>query len=374
MRTIRFLLQKEFRQIFRNKAILPLLFVMPFIQLTIIPLAADYEVRNINIVIVDHDHSTYSRQLINKITGSGYFRLVDYLPSFDQGYELIRSDKADILLEIPANFERTIVRENEDKVFIAVNAINGSKAQIGSSYLSQIIREHNSEIRMEWVRQERFSARPRIEVVTANWYNPFMNYNFFMVPGILAVLVTMIGSYMSALNIVKEKEIGTIEQINVTPIKKLHFIIGKLLPFLVIATIIFTFGLGIIATLIYGIIPQGSLLLLYGFLVLYLIAILGFGLLISTFCETQQQAMAVSFFFVMIFLLMSGLFTPIDSMPEWAKTISKCTPIYYFIDVMRMIVLKGSGFADIKMHFLIMTGFAVVFNAWAVLNYRKTSG
>src|SRR5688572_2138664 len=144
MRTIRFLLQKEFRQIFRNKAILPLLFVLPFIQLTIIPLAADYEVRNINIVVVDHDHSTYSQQLINKITGSGYFRLVDYLPSYDQGYELIRKDKADILLEIPANFERNIVRENEEKVFIAVNAINGSKAQIGSSYLTQIIREHNS--------------------------------------------------------------------------------------------------------------------------------------------------------------------------------------------------------------------------------------
>ena len=167
--------------------------------------------------------------------------------------------------------------------------------------------------------------------------------------------------------------IGTIEQINVTPIKKHHFIIGKLLPFLVIGTIIFSFGLGIISTLIYGIIPKGSLLLLYSFLFLYLFAILGFGLLISTYSDTQQQAMSVSFFFVMIFLLMSGLFTPIDSMPQWARIIAYCTPVSYFIEVMRMIVLKGSGFNDIKYNMLIIFIFGIIFNTWAIWNYKKTT-
>jgi len=194
-----------------------------------------------------------------------------------------------------------------------------------------------------------------------------------MVPGILAFLVTMVGAYMCSLNIVKEKEVGTIEQINVTPIKKIHFILGKLIPFWIIAVLMFTIGLFGIGRIIYGIIPMGSIALLYSYLSLYLVAILGFGLLLSTYSQTQQQAMSIAFFFMMIFLLMSGLFTSIDSMPMWAQWIAKFNPVTYFIEVMRMIVLKGSRFTDIQNHFVIMLGFAVFFNGWAILNYRKTN-
>jgi ABC-2 type transport system permease protein len=374
MRTILILLRKEFRQIFRNKALLPLLFIMPTIQLLILPQAADYEVKNINIAIVDHDHSAYSTRLVSKITSSGYFRRVASNGSFKEALELIKVDKADLILEIPVNFEKNLVRENEEKVFIAVNAINGSKAGLGGNYLTQIIRDFNGEIRLDWIQPERYNPVPRLDVVAINWYNPLMNYNYFMVPGILALLVTMVVGYVSSLNIVKEKEIGTIEQINVTPIRKHHFIIGKLLPFLILGTFIFTFGIGIVSTLIYGIIPKGSLLVLYGFLFLYLFAILGFGLLISTYADNQQQAMSISFFFVMIFTLMSGLFTPIESMPEWAKIVARCTPVSYFIEVMRMVVLKGSGFADIKRQIVAIIIFGIIYNGWAILNYKKTSG
>jgi len=183
----------------------------------------------------------------------------------------------------------------------------------------------------------------------------------------------MIGGYMSALNIVKEKEMGTIDQINVTPIRKHHFILGKLIPFWILGMFVFTMGLTVISWLIYGIVPQGSILLLYGFLSIYLLAVLGFGLLISTYCETQQQAMSLAFFFIMIFMLMSGLFTPIDSMPGWAKVIAHINPVTYFIDVMRMVVLKGSGFSNIKLHFAVVTIIAAILNSWAILNYRKTS-
>jgi ABC-2 type transport system permease protein len=176
-----------------------------------------------------------------------------------------------------------------------------------------------------------------------------------------------------ALNIVKEKESGTIEQINVTPVKKYQFILAKLIPFWIIGMFEFSLGLFLVARLVYGIIPVGSIELLYAFLSCYLVAMLGFGLLLSTYAETQQQAMTISFFFVMIFLLLSGLFTSIDSMPGWAKVLAQCNPVTYFIDVVRMIVLKGSGFRDIKYHFLIIIGFALVFNSWAILNYRKTS-
>ena len=373
MRTIRFLLQKEFRQIFRNKALLPLIFILPLVQLLILPLAADFEVKNISIAIVDHDHSSYSQKLISKIGSSGYFKLSGYSASFKEAFNLIEKDKADLILEIPPGFEKNLIRENEQKLFIAVNAINGVKANLGGAYLFNIITVFNSEIRLQWIQPTRFNPVPLIEIVSTNWFNPFMNYKFYMVPGILAILVTMISSYMCALNIVKEKELGTIEQINVTPIKKYHFILGKLIPFWLIALFVFTMGLFVVGRLVYGIIPAGSLLLLYAFLSIYSVAILGFGLLISTYCDTQQQAMSIAFFFIMIFILMCGLFTPIDSMPEWAKMIAHFNPVSYFIDVMRMIVLKGSGFRDIKFHFLITTLFALIFNGWAVWNFKKTS-
>ena len=193
-----------------------------------------------------------------------------------------------------------------------------------------------------------------------------------MVPGILAILVTMIGGFLSCLNIVKEKEIGTIEQINVTPIKKHHFILGKLIPFWVLGNVVFSIGL-LISWLIYGIVPLGNLFVLYGFIGVYLLCVLGLGLLISTFCETQQQAMFIMFFFMMVFILMGGLFTSIDSMPEWAQTISRLNPVSYLISVMRMVILKGSGLMDILGHLLITLVFAVVLNVWAIINYKKTA-
>ncbi|MCE3228944.1 MAG: transporter permease [Bacteroidetes bacterium] len=373
MRTIKFLLQKEFKQIFRNKGLLPVLFIAPLIQLIILPLAADYEVKNISLAVVDHDHSSYSRKLVSKVGSSGYFKLAGYNESFSNMFGLLESDKADLVLEIPSGFEKTLVKEQKQKLFIAVNAINGVKAGLGGAYLSGIIRDYNSEIRAQWIHPAKFNPAPVIEVTSTNWYNPFMNYKLFMVPGILAVLITMVGGYMCALNIVKEKELGTIEQINVTPIKKAHFIIGKLLPFWIIGIFIFTVGLFGIGRLVYGIVPAGSMFLLYSFLSIYLVALLGFGLLISTFSETQQQAMSVAFFFVMIFMLMSGLFTPIDSMPGWAKTMANCNPVTYFIEVMRMIVMKGSGFVNIWFHFVVVILFAIGLNGWAMLNYRKTS-
>lgn len=377
MRTLYFLLRKEFKQIFRNKALLPMIFIAPLIQLLILPLAADYEVKNINISIIDNDHSAYSRKLLKDITASGYFKAVGYGNSFQAAFRQIEQDQADLILEIPAGFEKNLVNEGAQSLFIAVNAINGSKATLGASYLRRVVEDFNAGIRLSWMpagndQQVGNDQQAVIETVSSNWYNPFLNYRFFMVPGILVTLVTMICVYMCALNIVKEKEIGTIEQINVTPVKKHLFILGKLIPFWIIGLFVFTVGLFGIGRLVYGIVPQGNLLLLYGFLSLYLVALLGIGLLISTYAETQQQAMSVAFFFMMIFMLMSGLFTSVDSMPTWAKFLANCNPVTHFIKVMRMVLLKGSGFADIQFPMLMMVGFAIFFNTWAILNYKKT--
>ena len=372
MRTIKFLLQKEFRQIFRNRAILAMVMVMPVMQLLILPLAANYEVKNVNIAVIDNDHSSYSQKLISKITASGYFKLTGYDFSFKEALKLIESDKADLILEIPHGFERNLVREDEQKLFIAVNAINGTKANLGGVYLSGIIKNFNADVRVQLVQPGKFNQQPTITVASSNWFNPYLNYHVFMVPGILAILVTMIGGFLTALNIVKEKEVGTIEQINVTPIKKHHFILGKLIPFWILGNVVFTLGL-IVSWLVYGIVPVGNILLLYAFIAVYLLAISGFGLLISTFCDTQQQAMFVMFFFMMVFILMGGLFTSIDSMPDWAKFVTQFNPVSYLIEVMRMIILKGSGFKDIAKQLGTIGLFAVVLNSWAIINYKKTS-
>ena len=372
MRTILFLLQKEFRQIFRNKSILAIILVMPVVQLIIMPLAADYEVKNINLAVVDYDHSTYSRQLIFKITASGYFRLTDYSASYKEAMQYIESDQADLILEIPHGFEKDLIREDEQQLFIAVNAINGTKANLGGAYIGQIIRAFNQDIRLKLVQPGRVNPLPAVEITSSNWFNPLMNYRVFMVPGILAILVTMVGGFLTALNIVREKEVGTIEQINVTPIRKHHFILGKLIPFWILGNVVFTVGL-LVSWLIYGIVPLGSLGVLYSFVAVYLLAVMGLGLLVSTFCETQQQAMFIMFFLMMIFILMGGLFTPIESMPDWARRVAAFNPVSYLISVMRLVILKGSGFRDILPHLGIIVCFAVVLNTWAILNYKKTS-
>jgi ABC-2 type transport system permease protein len=372
MRTLRFLLQKEFRQIFRDKGILRIIFVMPMIQLLILPWAADYEVKDIKLSVVDHDHSAYSRQLISKITSSGYFLLQDYTGSYQTALQEIEKDKADLVLEIPASFEKNLVKEDEAALLLAVNAINGVKANLGGAYLRNIIQDYNREVRMEWVQFPRFSPETTIEVTSSNWFNPLMNYKYFMVPGILVILVTMVGSFLASLNIVKEKEIGTIEQINVTPVKKYQFILGKLIPFWILGLLVLSIGL-VISRVAYGIIPAGSLFTIYVFAAVYLLAVLGLGLLVSTYTGTQQQAMLISFFMMMIFILLGGLYTSIDSMPKWAQWITKFNPVSYFIDVMRMVVLKGSGLSDIRNHILTVLGFAVLLNGWAILSYRKRS-
>jgi ABC-2 type transport system permease protein len=372
MRTLRFLLQKEFRQILRNKEYLRLLLISPIIQLFILPMAANYEIKNVNIAVVDYDHSTVSRQLIDKIAASGYFRIVGYDDNYATAYSRLEADKVDLVLEIPPSFDRTMVREQHNQVFVSVNAINGVKALLGGQYLGTILQEYSAEIRERWSVASASDQSSVIGITSSDWYNPHLVYYLLMVPGILVNLLTAASS-MSSLNIVKEKESGTIEQMNVTPVRKYQFILSKLIPFWILGLIIFTIGM-IVARVFYGINPVGSIWLIYAFAGVYLFTMVGFGMLISTYSETQLQAMSLIFLFVMIFNMMSGLFTPIDSMPGWAKVITEFIPVSYFINVIRMVVLKGSGFWDVAKDFAILLLMGVVLNGWAILNYRKTSG
>jgi len=372
-RTLRILIKKEFLQIFRNKSILAIIFVMPVIQLVILPLAANYEIKDIKIAIVDHDKSPESRELLRKITASSYFKIVHYGENYTKAYQEIEKDKADLIIEIPNNFEKNLIRENSEKALIAINAINGTKAGLSASYLAQILQNYNRQIQLKMAPDlESAQEISGLEIVPNFWFNPNYNYRLSLVPGILAFLVTLITGYLAALNIVQEKEIGTIEQINVSPIKKGDFILGKLIPFWILAMIAFTIGL-LVTIFIYKIEMQGGFLLLYCFISVYLVTILGIGLLVSVYSETQQQAMFMVFFFMMIFVLMSGLFTPIESMEDWAKFIAYANPVTYGVAGVRLIMLKNSGFKDLLPHFAFISGLGIVVITWAVLGYRKTN-
>ncbi len=368
-RKIRHIIEKEFKQIFRNKTMVGLIFGMPVLQLFILSYAADFEVKNINIFIQDNDKSPTSTELIQKISSSDYFDIKD-VDTYKNGLSLVEKNKADVILSIPQDFGKKINTGNKTTIAITLDAINGSKAGVTQNYLQNIILQFSKEKLNEKIK---IDVIPGIDLINRNWYNPTLDYKVFMVPGILVLLITMISLFLSSMNIVREKEVGTIEQLNVTPIKKGEFIIGKLLPFVVLGIAEFTIGL-LIATLWFHTPIEGSLLLLYIFTIVYLTLILGMGMFISTFTDTQQQAMFIAWFFSVIFILMSGLFTPIESMPDWAQIVSDFNPIKYYVDVMRLVMLKGSSFANVSYQFIIIVIYSIVLNALAVLNYRKTSG
>jgi ABC-2 type transport system permease protein len=213
-------------------------------------------------------------------------------------------------------------------------------------------------------------SEPRIDVRTRSRYNPTLNYKFYMVPGILVALMTIIGSLLSAQNIAREKELGTLEQLNVTPITRGEFIIAKLLPFWVLGLVELSLGL-LIGKLVFGLPMLGSLPLLYAVAAVYLAVALGVGLWISALVDTQQQAMFVTFFIVNIYLLMSGLFTPVDSMAPWVQTVTMINPVRHFVAISRAILMKGAGLADIAQPFLILVATAVLVLTVAVRQYHK---
>ena len=373
MRRLFFIIQKEFIQIFRNRAILPLITVAPIVQLIVLSFAANNEVKNVNVAIVNLDQSSYSRQLIGKIQASNRFTLVDAPLSVTAADHLMQQGDVDVVLVIPARFERDFLKQKGAEVQMLVNAINGQQATVGSAYLTQIIQSFNQDIQADAMPQlvvQKVNTSPQIQIENANWFNPQLDYKYFMVPGLLGELVTILVMLLTAINVVREREVGTIEQINVTPIKKWQFIVGKMVPFLVIGLFLMAIGL-VAGRLIFNIAIEGSLAIVFAYCALNLTAVLGVGLFISNLANTQQQAIFIAFFFVIIFVLMGGLFTSIESMPRWAQLLTIPNPVAHFVAVMRGVLLKGSTFADVAYHFRVTFVLAVVFNTLAVVSYRK---
>ncbi|MBL7784143.1 MAG: ABC transporter permease [Saprospiraceae bacterium] len=377
MRTVFFLIQKEFLQIFRNKTMLPLLLVMPVFQTLLLSFAANYEIKNLNLAVVDADLSTSSRQLAARFQASGYFK-IRQVAAATEADALMSNEETDLILEIPPHFERTLVREGNAAVSLTANAINATKAGLGMGYAQNIIRNYNREFAETWAPRLASTeagapapAAPRnVQIEYSNWYNPRLDYKTFMVPGILGEIVALIICFLTALNIVRERELGTIEQLNVTPVQKWQFILGKLLPFWLLSLVMMTVGLSV-GKLVFDIPMLGSLWLVFGYTAVFTPCMLGLGFLISNFADSQQQAMFTAWFFILIFLLMCGLFTPVESMPQWAQTINVINPIAYFVSFMRLVLLKGAGFQDIQQNFFSVLTYAVAVNGLAMWTYRK---
>ncbi|MCD7972560.1 MAG: ABC transporter permease [Candidatus Azobacteroides sp.] len=370
---LKFLLEKEFKQLFRNPFLPKLILFMPVMMILIMPWAANQEIKNIKLSVVDNDHSSYSERLIQKVIASGYFILEDISGSNTEALKSIEAGKADIILEIAPEFEKDLVKTGMAEVMISANAVNGTKGGLGSAYLAAIMSDFAQDLTTEQgLNAGQGFSSASINIVPHNKYNIYLDYKVFMVPALVVMLLTMLTGFLPALNIVGEKEAGTIEQMNVTPVKRLTFILGKLIPYWIIGFVVLSICF-ILAALIYGIFPMGNLLTIYLYATVYILVVSGLGLVISNYSDTMQQAMFIMFFFMLILILLSGLFTPVSSMPDWAQWISKINPLSYFIQVMRSIYLKGSGIMELLPQLFTLCGFTLFFNTWAIFSYRKSN-
>jgi len=345
--TLKYLIQKEFLQIRRN-AFLPRLIVMfPIVIMCVMPWVMQMEVKNIVVDVVDIDHTVESQRLVQQIAASNYFIFGGQKATYAEAIKDIEKGKADVILEI-----------RDGKYLIAANAVNGTKGAMGSAYLSQIVTSHQSI--------------PNLQASILNLYNKGQDYKLFMIPALFAIVMMLMTGFLPTLNIVGEKEAGTIEQINVTPVSKWSFILAKLIPYWLIALFVITVCL-LLAWLVYGITPVGPVWLIYVLSMLLALFFSSFGLIVSNYSDTMQQAMFVMWFFVVSIMLLSGLFTPTRSMPQWAYLTTYINPMHYFIDAIRTVFIRGGSLHETAHQVLALAGIGTLMGCWAVQSYKKNS-
>lgn len=361
---LRYLLEKEFKQFLRNSFLPKFALVIPFMATLVFPTVANFDVKNVQLIVIDHDHGLLASQLIEKVKASGYFQLIDYAENDKQAIEILESGNRDIILELPNGFSSDLKNDRPTTIMMAVNAVNGTRGGLGSQYVNSILSEFSENIHNKSI------SKNRLRLIPGFWYNASLSYPIFMVPAIMIMVLSMICGFLPALNIVGEKQKGTMEQINVTPIRKSTFILSKVIPYWIIGFVILNVCM-LVAWIAYGLVPQGSIFTLYVFSSIFVLAYSGFGLVISNYAKTVQQAMFMMFFFVMTFVFMSGLYTPVENMPKWAQLFSDISPLKYIMRAMRSIYLKESGFGDLIFELSALIVLAILFNIWAVLSYQK---
>ena len=360
---LRYLIQKEFIQIRRNAFLPQMIVIFPIALICIAPWITNMEVKNINVCLVDNDHSQTSAQLAHRIEQSNYFIFKGMASSYPEAHRQLEKNDVDVIAVVPLHYERDLMNGRQPEVYIAANSVNGTKGMMGSTYLSQIVTQNLQERT-----HQNISANLNVKTL----YNKMQDYKVFMIPGLMAILLVLMCGFMPALNIVGEKEAGTIEQVNVTPVSKWEFILAKLIPYWIIGLFVLTVCM-LLSWLIYDITPTGNVLLIYLDAMLLALIMSGLGLIISNYSDQMMQAMLVMWFIMVCFILLSGLFTPVQSMPQWAQTLTLINPMRHFIDAMRTVFVRGGVFMSIWPQILTLAGFAIIINTWAVISYKKNS-
>ena len=366
---LKYLLHKEILQIRRNTFIPRLILMFPIMIMCIMPWVMNMEIKNIVVEVVDNDHSTLSTKLVHRIAASNYFIFGGLKSSYASALADVESSKADVIIEIAPRLERDI-RDGRSKILVAANAVNGNKGSMGSSYVSNVIAQHLSSALGEQSTQA--LSAPTSQVSVLYLYNKHLDCKVFMIPSLMAILILLMCGFLPALNIVGEKENGTIEAINVTPVRKWEFILAKLIPYWIIGLLVMTVCF-VLAWLVYGITSAGNICLIYLLAILLAFIVSGWGLVISNYNDTMQQAVFVMWFVVMCLLLLSGLFTPVRSMPHWAYLTTYINPMHYFIDAIRTVFVRGGDFMSISHQVVALSIIAFVMNIWAIASYRKNT-
>ncbi len=360
--TLKYLLKKEFLQMRRNAFLPRLIVIFPVMIMCVMPWVMTMEVKNVAVEIVDNDRSAASRRLVGHIEASDHFVFRGMKETYADALADIESSEADIVAEIPHNMERDLAVGRLPKLRIAANAVNGTKGNIALSYMSTIVTAH--------VAPSAAAVADKVSVIYL--YNKHLDSKLFMIPSLLAILVMLMCGFLPALNIVGEKEKGTIEAMNVTPVGRGCFILSKLVPYWIVALVVMTVCL-LLAWLVYGITSAGSLWLVYFLAMLLALVFSGLGLVISNCNSTMQQAVFVMWFFVVCLILLSGLFTPVRSMPSWAYLTTYVNPMHYFIDAIRTVFVRGGGFLSIAHQAAALSLCAAIMNVLAVVTYKKRS-
>ena len=357
---ITYLIQKEFLQIRRNAFLPRLIIIFPIMMMCVMPWVMNQEVKNIRVDVVDNDRSTLSRQLVQSIEASNYFIFNGQKPTYQAALKDIEKMDADVVMVIPQHFSRDLTQKRNPQLLIAANAVNGTKGAMGGSYLTQIVTAK--------VYPTMTAAQSKIS--TLFLYNKHLNYKVFMIPALFAMVMMLMCGFLPTLNIVGEKETGTIEQINVTPVPKRTFILAKLIPYWLIALFVIIVCV-VLSWLIYGITCQGPLWLVFALAMLLALFWSCFGLIISNYSDTMQQAVFVMWFFVVCMLLLSGLFTPTRSMPHLAYLTTYVNPMHYFVEGIRTVFVRGGGFQSVAHQLLALFCIASIMGIWAIGSYRK---
>lgn len=347
-------------QIRRNSFLPRLIIIFPIIMMCVMPWVMNQEVKNIRVDVVDNDRSTLSRQLVQRIEASHYFLFNGQKPSYDAAMSDIENMDADVVMVIPPHFGRELERGHHPQVLVAANAVNGTKGSMGASYLSQIVTMTVSPS----------TAAMQTALSALYLYNKHLNYKVFMIPALFAIVMMLMCGFLPTLNIVGEKEAGTIEQINVTPVPKWTFILAKLIPYWLIALFVIVVCL-VLSWLVYDITCQGPLWLVFALAMLLALFWSSFGLVISNYSDTMQQAIFVMWFFVVCMLLLSGLFTPTRSMPHWAYLTTYVNPMHYFVEAIRTVFVRGGGFSHVAHQLFALLALGSAMGLWAVMSYRK---